>query len=156
MMLSSLPCVALVFALMIGNQEPTEQASLEVQALEELTLRYVAALGTKNEESAREAVHAQRKVVASLGTAAIQPLTESLAHEHVNVRRGAAITLLLLVEEHNIDDERLLDDALQRMIEDEDVKCRNNLYHVVHAIIANIKKQAKGDKVAPPDETQSD
>ena len=38
---------------------------------------------------------------------------------------------------------KLLDAALRRMIEDPDIKCRSNLYHLVKSLVANIKKRPR-------------
>ena len=137
--------LASLISLVNSDVAPQKQIDRDVKDLEQATLSYVASVGTVKEAAARKLAATKRQLVASHGRPAIKPLMKLLTHKQVNVRRGAAITLMYSVEKHGIDDEKLLDTVLRRMIEDPDIKCRSNLYHVVNAIVANIKKRHRPD-----------
>ena len=143
-------CLLVIIAFVNVDIDTQTQIVRDVEAFEQSTLLYIESLGTDKEKPARAAMEEKRRLVVSHGSRAIEPLTKLFTHKQVNVRRGTAITLLLTIERHGIDDEKLLDKVLLRMIEDPDIKCRSNLYHVVKAIIANIKKRNKSVEKSRP------
>lgn len=124
-------------------EEPQDTAKQQVNVLEEMILKYVGALGTENEETLSDQMWQQRSSVVKLGEPAIPHLRDLLKHKQVNVRRGAAIAMSMIVEKQKIRDRKLLDQVLLRMIEEDDIKARSNLYHVANGIIDNLQPKLK-------------
>lgn len=120
-------------------------ALAEVNKFKQLTLQWVETFGTVREKAAGKLKDQQRQRVVKTGNSAIKHLVPLLKHTQVNLRRGTAIALLFIIEKNKIKDRKLLDSILLRMIEDEDIKTRSNLYHVANALIANldVNDQAK-------------
>lgn len=144
--------VALIFAASTHDgwgAEPQDIVKQEVKAFESLVLKAIAGLGSDVEERLLGQMRLQREKVIAIGEPAIPHLCKLLKHEQVNVRRGSAIALSFIVEQQKVQDEKLLDFVLLRMVEDEDIKARNNLYHVANAVIDNLKlKKKKPDNPA--------
>jgi hypothetical protein len=113
------------------------EAKRNVSAFRDAVVVWIEAIGTPAEERLHKAMESQRDRVIAHGPLAIPHVKPLLKDEQVNVRRGAAIALLFIVERNKVHDEKLLDGVLLRMVEDTDIKTRSNLYHVVNALIAN-------------------
>ena len=114
-------------------------AKKDVDLFEAVVLKWIAALGTNDGKTLEKQMNEQRTKVIKLGEPAVPRVCELLKHKQVNIRRGSAIILMEIAEQQKVRDEKLLDLVLLRMVEDEDIKSRNNLYHVASILIQNQK-----------------
>lgn len=109
----------------------------QIELYEQTALKWIDAFGTDQEDVLHKRMKAERNRVIEIGEPAIPHLCILLKHKQVNVRRGSGIALSLIVQQQDVRDEKLLDDILLRMIYEEDIKSRSNLYHVARGIIKN-------------------
>lgn len=121
------------------GQDGKEAIRRQAREFERVVLIWAEQEGTPHEADAYEQMTAHRKALVALGPAAIEEVVLLLEHEHENVRRGSAIALLGIVDEHRLASQILLDKVLLRMVEDPDLKTRNNLYHVSRKLIAHLR-----------------
>lgn len=108
--------------------------------------KWVQVEGTPTEADAYQSMVAARDALKAQGPRAIDEVVILLEHKQENIRRGSAIVLLSIVEEHRLDSQILLDKMLLRMVEDSDLKTRHNLYHVSRKLIANIRQSDRGNE----------
>jgi hypothetical protein len=129
-------------------EEEKDPAKLEVAAFEKTALEWVGSFGTRNLVRLQEQMEAQRNRVIEVGEPAIPHLLKLLEHKQVNVRRGSAIALNSIVRNNKTRDRKLLKQVLLRMVEDDDIKARSNLYHVANQLIGNLNSKEELSKDA--------
>lgn len=147
--MNTVTLVLLASAVFVQDQNiPAKKARDAVTKFEQRLLKWDHSLGTPNEPSLQKAADTQRAIVVRIGGPTTKYLRLSIAHKNVRVRRGSAIALIMIADKHKITDRKLLDAVLLRMVKDDDIKVRSNLYHVASTIIANIAKRS-GSAVRP-------
>lgn len=132
-----------------------DEARQQAKLFESAVLQWAVNEGTPSEADAYSLMTEERKRLIELGPAALEEIVLLLEHDQDNVRRGSAIALLAVVNEHKLVSQILLDKVLLRMVEDSDLKTRNNLYHISRKLIANLREtdrnasSAKVETAAP-------